>query len=62
MNTLSVACYGLQSCYCPDSKLLRGVGKNVAVDRALQLLRAEREYVQLHRDTTASWPKRSFGD
>lgn len=31
-----------------------GVGKNVAVDRVLQLLRAEREYVQLHRDTTAT--------
>lgn len=30
-----------------------GVGKNVAVDRVLELLRAEREYVQLHRDTTA---------
>ena len=30
-----------------------GVGKNVAADRALQLLQAEREYVQLHRDTTA---------
>ena len=31
-----------------------GVGKNVAVDRVLQLLRAEREYVQLHRDTTVT--------
>ena len=25
----------------------------MAADRALQLLQAEREYVQLHRDTTA---------
>ncbi|CAE8651495.1 unnamed protein product, partial [Polarella glacialis] len=32
----------------------QGVGKNVAADRALQLLRAEREYVQLHRDTTVA--------
>lgn len=32
----------------------QGVGKNVAVDRVLELLRAEREYVQLHRDTTVS--------
>ncbi|CAE7247024.1 unnamed protein product [Symbiodinium microadriaticum] len=32
----------------------QGVGKNVAADRALQLLQAEREYVQLHRDTTVS--------
>eukprot|EP00929_Paragymnodinium_shiwhaense_P058805 TRINITY_DN29464_c0_g1_i1.p2 TRINITY_DN29464_c0_g1~~TRINITY_DN29464_c0_g1_i1.p2 ORF type:complete len:704 (+),score=153.80 TRINITY_DN29464_c0_g1_i1:2401-4512(+) len=30
----------------------QGVGKNVAVDRSLEMLRAEREYVQLHRDTT----------
>ena len=36
------------------SQLSEGVGKNVAVDRVLELLRAEREYVQLHRDTTAS--------
>lgn len=26
----------------------------MAVDRVLQLLRAEREYVQLHRDTTVT--------
>lgn len=32
----------------------QGVGKNVAVDRVLHLLDAEREYVQLHRDTTVS--------
>jgi hypothetical protein len=30
----------------------QGVGKNKLVDRLLQLLNAEREYVQLHRDTT----------
>ena len=32
----------------------QGVGKNVIVDRALELLRAEREYVQLHRDVTVA--------
>ena len=32
----------------------QGVGKNKLTDRLLQLLRAEREYVQLHRDTTVS--------
>ena len=30
----------------------QGVGKNVLADKLLQALRAEREYVQLHRDTT----------
>ncbi len=30
----------------------QGVGKNKLVDRFLQLLRREREYIQLHRDTT----------
>ena len=30
----------------------QGVGKNKLADRLLQLLVAEREYVQLHRDTT----------
>lgn len=30
----------------------QGVGKNKLVDRLLQLLNAEREYIQLHRDTT----------
>ena len=30
----------------------QGVGKNKLADRLLQLLDAEREYVQLHRDTT----------
>jgi MoxR-like ATPase len=30
----------------------QGVGKNVLVDRLLQLMRREREYIQLHRDTT----------
>jgi len=30
----------------------QGVGKNKLVDRLLSLLRCEREYVQLHRDTT----------
>eukprot|EP01062_Namystynia_karyoxenos_P006370 TRINITY_DN1222_c0_g1_i1.p1 TRINITY_DN1222_c0_g1~~TRINITY_DN1222_c0_g1_i1.p1 ORF type:complete len:1879 (+),score=516.05 TRINITY_DN1222_c0_g1_i1:79-5637(+) len=30
----------------------QGVGKNKLADRLLQLLRREREYVQLHRDTT----------
>ena len=30
----------------------QGVGKNKLVDRLLELLQAEREYVQLHRDTT----------
>ncbi|OQS05394.1 hypothetical protein THRCLA_02460 [Thraustotheca clavata] len=30
----------------------QGVGKNKVVDRALQLMAQEREYVQLHRDTT----------
>eukprot|EP00854_Cymbomonas_tetramitiformis_P001590 gene1590-2225_t len=30
----------------------QGVGKNKVVDRLLQLLRCEREYIQLHRDTT----------
>eukprot|EP00972_Heterocapsa_arctica_P050029 7357159-Heterocapsa_arctica.AAC.1 len=31
----------------------QGVGKNKLADRLLGLLRCEREYVQLHRDTTA---------
>lgn len=30
----------------------QGVGKNKLVDRLLQLLNCEREYIQLHRDTT----------
>jgi MoxR-like ATPase len=30
----------------------QGVGKNVLVDRMLEVLRLEREYIQLHRDTT----------
>jgi MoxR-like ATPase len=30
----------------------QGVGKNKLTDRLLQLLRREREYIQLHRDTT----------
>ena len=30
----------------------QGVGKNKLADRLLQLLRCEREYIQLHRDTT----------
>ncbi|ETW00905.1 hypothetical protein, variant 1 [Aphanomyces invadans] len=30
----------------------QGVGKNKVVDRLLQLMHQEREYVQLHRDTT----------
>ena len=30
----------------------QGVGKNKLVDRLLQVLNAEREYIQLHRDTT----------
>lgn len=30
----------------------QGVGKNKVADRLLQLLRKEREYIQLHRDTT----------
>lgn len=30
----------------------QGVGKNVCVDRFLELINAEREYQQLHRDTT----------
>eukprot|EP01034_Spumella_vulgaris_P025897 gene25897-32404_t len=30
----------------------QGVGKNKLVDRLLHLLQAEREYIQLHRDTT----------
>lgn len=29
-----------------------GVGKNVLADRLLELVRHEREYIQLHRDTT----------
>eukprot|EP00315_Gephyrocapsa_oceanica_P044374 CAMPEP_0185531540 /NCGR_PEP_ID=MMETSP1366-20130426/106918_1 /TAXON_ID=38817 /ORGANISM="Gephyrocapsa oceanica, Strain RCC1303" /LENGTH=231 /DNA_ID=CAMNT_0028143263 /DNA_START=30 /DNA_END=722 /DNA_ORIENTATION=+ len=32
----------------------QGVGKNKLADRLLQLLGAEREYVQLHRDTTVA--------
>lgn len=32
----------------------QGVGKNKLADKLLQLLRAEREYVQLHRDTTVA--------
>ncbi|KAJ7594399.1 AAA domain-containing protein [Mycena floridula] len=31
----------------------QGVGKNIIVDRLLQLLGRPREYIQLHRDTTA---------
>ena len=31
---------------------LQGVGKNKLVDRLLECLNAEREYMQLHRDTT----------
>ncbi len=30
----------------------QGVGKNVLADKLLQALNEEREYVQLHRDTT----------
>ena len=30
----------------------QGVGKNKLADRLLQLLQRERQYVQLHRDTT----------
>lgn len=30
----------------------QGVGKNVLADRLLELVRHEREYIQLHRDTT----------
>jgi len=30
----------------------QGVGKNMLADRLLELLRMEREYIQLHRDTT----------
>ncbi|OQR83325.1 hypothetical protein ACHHYP_14843 [Achlya hypogyna] len=30
----------------------QGVGKNKVVDRLLQLMQQEREYIQLHRDTT----------
>jgi midasin (ATPase involved in ribosome maturation) len=32
----------------------QGVGKNKLADRLLQLMRREREYIQLHRDTTVS--------
>jgi energy-coupling factor transporter ATP-binding protein EcfA2 len=32
----------------------QGVGKNKLADALLQMLRAEREYVQLHRDTTVA--------
>ena len=32
----------------------QGTGKNKLVDRLLQQLRAEREYVQLNRDTTVA--------
>ena len=32
----------------------QGVGKNKLTDRLLQLMRREREYMQLHRDTTVS--------
>ena len=30
----------------------QGVGKNKLADRLLELLKREREYIQLHRDTT----------
>ena len=30
----------------------QGVGKNKLTDKFLQLLKIEREYIQLHRDTT----------
>eukprot|EP01047_Picozoa_sp_COSAG01_P017995 COSAG01_NODE_965_length_12401_cov_3.496098_8_plen_107_part_00 len=30
----------------------QGVGKNKLTDRLLQLMRRERDYIQLHRDTT----------
>jgi len=30
----------------------QGVGKNKLADRLLQLLQRERQYIQLHRDTT----------
>ena len=32
----------------------QGVGKNKLTDRMLELLNAEREYFQLHRDTTVA--------
>jgi von Willebrand factor A domain-containing protein 8 len=32
----------------------QGVGKNKLADKLLSLLQAEREYVQLHRDTTVA--------
>ena len=54
----------------PDNPLLlignQGVGKNKMVDYLLYLLKAEREYVQLHRDTTIQsltvLPKVEFGE
>jgi len=45
----------LQSYVIGDNILLignQGVGKNKLCDRLLQLLNREREYIQLHRDTT----------
>lgn len=30
----------------------QGVGKNMLADRLLELLQVEREYIQLHRDTS----------
>ena len=32
----------------------QGVGKNKLADKLLELLNAEREYIQLHRDTTVA--------
>ena len=32
----------------------QGVGKNKLADQLLHLMRAEREYIQLHRDTTVA--------
>ena len=44
--------------WCLDQHLLllgrQGVGKNKLTDKLLQLLQAEREYVQLHRDSTVA--------
>lgn len=56
--------------YVSDEKAVllignQGVGKNKLIDRFLELLHAEREYIQLHRDTTIQsltvLPKFDFG-
>ena len=58
MRPLLSSLFSLQDLNAGERHLLclgaQGVGKNKLVDALLSLLRCEREYVQLHRDTTVA--------